>query len=45
MPETKKETYDTPQLEQQELLRDITADLDDYAGTCGTSSSGATTNC
>jgi hypothetical protein len=26
MGETKKETYETPQLEQQEDLRDITAD-------------------
>jgi hypothetical protein len=25
MSETKKETYDTPQLEQQEDLRDVTA--------------------
>jgi hypothetical protein len=30
MPETKKETYETPQLEQQEDLQDITADYTEY---------------
>jgi hypothetical protein len=32
MEETKKETYETPQLEQQEDLRDITAICDEYKG-------------
>jgi hypothetical protein len=30
MQEIKKETYETPQLEQQELLRDVTAEVDGY---------------
>jgi hypothetical protein len=33
MPETKKETYETPQLESQELLRDVTASVGEYCDT------------